>query len=136
MALESSVPPITPDFLGKLRMYLLFRDFRAPSVKPQPRAIVTFVDASGMDIDRLAWDYLQPKAGRGVPADGFILWFNRGAGLEVGTGGIKLSIDARAYDMLWPATRARSYALVAYRNTYQGEQATDRVFDESWVNVT
>jgi hypothetical protein len=133
------LPPL-PVTLRALWFYLADRDVGPPSIAPSPGARTT--STTDPEIDTLAWSFSEQRP-PGEPtfrrADGFLVALAAADTADPWmTGAIyRLSIQSRGFVMPgWPPTQVRSYALVAYRNTYQGEQATGWIQPAEWKGVT
>jgi hypothetical protein len=139
MGLKPATLPRLPASLLQLSEYLMNRDLGAPSADPIPQPIATAaVAGSGcqaFEIDTLSWLYSQPVGVSKRRADGFILgWENADTPNPAGAL-LRLSIDARQHQMVWPAGATRSYSLATFRNTWQGEQLGTVKQADSWKAV-
>lgn len=140
MPQRAQLPPLPPE-LDRLRDYLLVRDVGAPSALPQITTRETDTLTVGFELDTLSWEYTQPDVTRGRRADGFLLyvWVERAGedpAVDPAGNGYKLAADARRFFTWWPTGTIRSYAIAAYRTTWDGEHRTVRVTDPSWLSVT
>lgn len=138
MAVRSSqVPSLDPE-LRTLFLYLQRRDIGSPNPRALSVAELEQTTVSGDTLDRLRWEYVAPP--ESGPArqdpDGFIVWWEDADTTDPLDGGVRVSADARQFSMLWPTGTVRSYAVAAFRNTHQGEQATPKLQHESWHGVT
>lgn len=129
------VTPTLPDRLRQLWHYLANRDVGPPSVVPVPGATES---ADGFDI--LSWSFSETQP-PGDPAfrraDGFLLAMAAGdTGEPWLTGAIfRLSSQCRGFVQPGWGSATRSYAIAAYRNTWQGEQATGWVQPLEWKGL-
>ena len=133
MGLSSQVPPLPPD-LRRLGHYLRTRDGGAPDVLPVPLEITQVTVATGLVLDTISWSV--PPSQYGLPPDGFLVWWSDGILADPLDGGAKLSASSRRFSMAWPSERDHSYAVAAYRHTWQGEQAGSKQQHETWRVVT
>lgn len=133
------VLPALPPSLRRLWFYLADRDVGPPSILATPEGLTT--STTSPEYDLLAWSYSEkqpPGAATFRKADGFLLAAAAGDVTDPWvTGAIfRVSIQSRAFVMPgWAPGTARSYALAAYRNTYQGEQATGWDQPDAWRAV-
>lgn len=130
-----AVPELPPK-LRRLFFYLADRDVGAPSVLPVP-GNVTVAD----QLDLLTWDLNEtepPGQANFRRADGFLLAVATGDTDTPWTSGaiFRLSIQCRNFLQTWTASTTRSYAIAAFRNTWQGEHATGWVQPDSWKGIS
>jgi len=138
MALTALIrlPPLPPE-LRLLYHYLLERDGAPPTGELGVQPIVQSVIVAGWDEDVISWTLAPPAPfqPRRDP-DGFLVWWSAGTTTDPLVGGLRLSVAARSFSMVWPDTVARSYAVAAFRSTWQGEKATPKVQDPTWVGAS
>ena len=106
----------------------------APDVLPVPLEITQVTVATGLVLDTISWSV--PPSQYGLPPDGFLVWWSDGILADPLDGGAKLSASSRRFSMAWPSERDHSYAVAAYRHTWQGEQAGSKQQHETWRVVT
>lgn len=138
MAVEfprSAVPPL-PKTLARLRYYLFDRDVGIPTAKPAGGTI------EAGDPDVLTWSFHSTVPPGGVDfrrADGFLVAMAPGDTAQPWIDGtvFRLSIQATKFVMPgWADGAPRSYAVAAYRNTWQGEQATGWLQPPEWKGAS
>ena len=128
---ESQVPPLPRGF-GALSQYLMNRDSGEPDVAPATVAL-TQTAVGDQTLDVIAWT--QPVSRQGLEPDGFLIWWAASDTADPTDGGVKVSASSRRFTMLWPEGGTRSYAVSAYRQTWQGEVAGPKVQDTTWKGV-
>lgn len=144
---EAGLSPLRP-----LWRYLGKRDLGPPTNDPVPSGLVqtALATAGGvvLVLETLLWDYQQATGEFGLAADGFLLLID--ADVVGGPGGnsvtpvlsqVKIGAGSRSYQTWWPVGAVRSYAIAAYRTTYNGEstgpiQALDKHGMPIWQAVT
>lgn len=131
MALTNTLVPSLPPALRQLFDYLLRRDLGGPSSGPVPGALEQTTIGT-LELDTIAWDYTPADPSLGFNADGFIVWWARGATTDPTDGGLRVSAASRRFSMVWPAGELRSYAVAAVRDTYQGEILGPKQQDATW----
>lgn len=114
-----------------LTRYLLERDSGPPSAVPIPTALVQTPIGSGGREDTLNWTYAQPTP-RGAVADGFLVFWERGATADPQTNAVLVSAQQRSWSQIVPGAVPVSYAIAAYRHTYQGEVLGTKVQHATW----